>query len=313
MDAGDVAMKRSIGVTLSAVVTILGSVLTALFGVLMLVNSTVQWGGDPDEPPYVRVAGFVMAGVMFALTAWGVTTAIGLIRLRRWARVCILVFSVFMAFCFGSAAVVMAFVPLPSPPNAPPGLMTGVRIGIVCVYGLLTLIGGWWLYLFNRASVVAQFAPGPPPARPLSVSMIAWLLLFGGVACFVNTWLPFPAMLFGFMITGWSAKAAYLVLSLLQLWLGVGLLRLRPLSRVLTIGFFALGALNGVSMAFLPGAAARMMEAMAALPASMRQPPSADFPLPLAVIAVTTVFTCSVPIWFLVRSRVAFLKAPPTQ
>ena len=304
-------MKRSIGVTLSAVVTILGSVLTALFGVLMLMSFWVSRGGGPEVPPYARVAGLVMAGLMFALAAWGVTTAVGLIRLRRWARVCILVFSALMVLMFGSAAVVMAVVPLPSPPNAPPGLMTGVRIGIVCVYGILALIGGWWFYLFNRASVVAQFAPGPPPARPLSVSVIAWFVLFGGVFCLAYTWLPFPAMLFGLTMTGWSAKAVYLVLGLLQLWLGVGLLRLRPLSRVLAIGFFALGALNGVSMALLPGFAARMTAAMAALPASMRQPSPADFPLPLAAIAVTTAITCSVPIWFLVRNRSAFEQASP--
>jgi hypothetical protein len=225
--------------------------------------------------------------------------------------VCILVFSVFMVLMFGSGAFMMAFMPMPSPPGGPSGLMTGVRIGIVCVYGILALIGGWWLYLFNRASVVAQFAPGPPPARPLSVSVIAWVLVFGGVACFVYTWLPFPAMLFSFMITGWSAKAAYLLLSLLQLWLGAGLLRLRPLSRVLTIGFFAFGALNGLSFALLPGSAARMMQAMANPPASMRQPTPADFPLPLVPIAVTMVITCGVPIWFLVRRRNAFVKAPP--
>jgi hypothetical protein len=190
-------------------------------------------------------------------------------------------------------------------------LITGLRIGIVCIYGMLALIGGWWLYLFNRAAVVAQFAPGPPPARPLSVSMIAWLLLVGGIACLVYTWLPFPAMLFGFMIKGWPAIALYLLLGLLQLWLGIGLLRLRPLSRVLTIGFFLLGALNSISFALLPGAAARMMEAIANLPPSMRQPPPADFPLPLASIAVTMLITCGVPIWFLVRSRNAFVKAPP--
>jgi hypothetical protein len=262
-------------------------------------------------PPYAEVAGLVTAGLMLALAAWGVTTAIGLIRLRRWARVCILIFSVFMVLTFGSGALVMAFLPLPSLPSAPPSLMTGLRIGIVCIYGILALLGGWWLYLFNRAAVVVQFAPGPPPARPLSVSMIAWLLLFGGIVCFVYTWLPFPVMAFGIAITGWPAITIYLLLGMLQLWLGIGLLRLRPLSRVFTIGFFLLGALNSLAFALLPGSAARMMEAMANLPPSMRQPPPADFPVPVAYFAVMTAFTCGVPIWFLVRCRNAFVKAPP--
>ncbi len=305
-------MKRSIAVTLSAVVTIIGSVLTALFGVAMLVPFAMSQSTGPGTPPYARVAGLVMAGVMFALSAWGIATAVGLLRLRRWARVCILVFSVFMALCFGSGALVMAFLPLPSPPNAPPGLMTGIRIGIVCLYGILALIGGWWLYLFNRAAVVAQFAPGPPPVRPLSVSMIAWFLLVGGVVCLVYTWLPFPAMLFGFIIKGWPAITIYLLLGLLQLWLGIGLLRLRPLSRILTIGFFLLGGLNSLAFALLPGFAARMTEAMGSLPVSMRQPLPADFPMPLGAIAVTTVITCGVPIWFLLRRRDAFIQVPPS-
>ena len=207
--------------------------------------------------------------------------------------------------------MVMAFLPLPAPPNAPSGLMTGLRIGIVCIYGFLSLIGGWWLYLFNRAAVVAQFAPGPPPARPLSVSVIAWFLLFGGVVCFAYSWLPFPAMLFGFTITGWHAKAAYLLLGLLQLWLGIGLLRLRPLSRVLTIGFFLFATLNSLALVLLPGTAARMTEAMGVLPASMRQSLPPDFPMPLGAMAVTTIITCGVPIWFLVHCRSAFVKAPP--
>ena len=249
-------MKRSAGVTISAVVTLVGSLLTALCGVAMLVPFAVSQSTGPGTPPYARVAGLVMAVLMFVLAAWGIATAVGLFRLRRWARVCILVFSVFMVLTFGSGAIVMAFLPLPSPPNAPPGLMTGIRIGIVCTYGILALIGGWWLYLFNRASVVAQFAPGPPPARPLSVSVIAWFLVCGGVICFLYTWLPFPAMLFGFIIKGWPALTFYLLLGLLQVALGIGLLRLRPLSRVLTIGFFLFGALNSLSFALLPGFAA---------------------------------------------------------
>ena len=102
-----------------------------------------------------------------------------------------------------------------------------------------------------------------------------------------------------FALTAWGVTTA------------IGLIRLRPLSRVLTIGFFAFGALNGLSFALLPGSAARMMQAMANLPASMRQPTPADFPLPLVPIAVTMVITCGVPIWFLVRRRSAFVKAPP--
>jgi hypothetical protein len=304
-------MKRSIGVTLSAVVTILGSALMALFGALMFIGFMAMPGDNPDIPSYARVAGLVMAGVMLALAAWGITTAVGLLRLRRWARVCILVFSAVMALCCGSAALVTAFAPMPSPPNVPPGLMTGVRIGLVCFYGILTLIGGWWLYLFNRAAVVAQFAPGPPPARPLSVSIIAWFLVFGVVVCFAYVWFPFPAVLFSFAIAGWPARTVYLLYALLQLWLGIGLLRLRPLSRVWAIGYFVFGLLNGFSFAVLPGAAARFAEAMAAMPLAMRQPDPMSFPLPLVPYALLIAFLCAVPIWFLARNRSAFVKAAP--
>ena len=48
---GDTAMKRSIGVTVSAVVTIVGSVFTALFGVLMLAPFAMSQSDSPEAPP----------------------------------------------------------------------------------------------------------------------------------------------------------------------------------------------------------------------------------------------------------------------
>jgi hypothetical protein len=44
------SMRRCIGVTLSAVVTILGSVLLALLAALLLVGYIVSRGDDPDMP-----------------------------------------------------------------------------------------------------------------------------------------------------------------------------------------------------------------------------------------------------------------------
>ncbi len=76
-----------------------------------------------------------MCFVLLGLAAWGITTAVGLFRLRVWSRWSILVFSSLLAFMGGSTALMMAFIPLPPTPGVSPGIMTGIKIGIAAFYG----------------------------------------------------------------------------------------------------------------------------------------------------------------------------------
>src|SRR5579859_2412818 len=102
-------MKRPFGVIASAIFTLLGSLLMfalfALMGVATLVSK--------DMPPEAKL-GLPLALALFGgLGAWGITTAIGLFRLRNWARISIIVFSVFLALTGIVTGPVVLFIPPP--------------------------------------------------------------------------------------------------------------------------------------------------------------------------------------------------------
>lgn len=306
-------MKRSIGVTLSAIATILGATALLLLAGLMLATSFVQ-RSEPAPSAFLRWSLLVFSFLLLAFGAWGITTAVGLFRLRAWSRWSILVFSGLLAILGGSSALMMAIVPMPPPPDTPPIVMTAVKFGIVCFYAFMALIGGWWLYFFNTAGTKAQFAaggaPATPPRRPVSVSVIAGLLLFGALMCLVFGFLPFPAALFGMIVTGWPARIVYLAISVIQLGLGVGLLRLQPLSRTLAIAFFAYGVVNVALVALLPGYSERIAAASTSiLPAEVRQASSYYTTVSgmWAGLLFGLIFN-GLAIWFLLRRREAFVK-----
>src|SRR5262245_38490549 len=88
------------------------------------------------------IVGLAMFGI---LGVWGTTTAIGLFRLRNWARISILIFAGFLALMGLFSGPVLLL--MPPPPGAPPNY-DAVRILIVGVYGGLGVLGLFWLYYF---------------------------------------------------------------------------------------------------------------------------------------------------------------------
>ncbi|MGD0578722.1 MAG: hypothetical protein ABSC08_07320 [Bryobacteraceae bacterium] len=304
-------MRRSIGVTLSAIASILGSVLLLLM-VLLVTVSALLLPNDPAMTSQTRVAALIGGAVLFLFSAWGIATAVGLFRLCAWARWSMLAFSVLLTFIGAATALCLLFVPLPRTPGVPPAFGRAILAGIAGFYALLALIGGFWLYYFNTAGVKTQFSGAgpaqPPGGRPFSVTMIAWLMVSGGAMCAILAFLPLPAVLGGWIVPGWAARFTYAGIALIELWLGWGLLRLRPLSRVLSIAFFVLGAVNSLLFAFLPGADARIAASLAVFSPGLQYSSGTQFPSLIGSIA--TVPFSAVVIWFLVKCRPAFHPAP---
>jgi len=118
---------------------------------------------------------------------------------------------------------------------------------MLIVYGMPLLMGIWWLVLFSRKSVKAQFRgtttsadPGLPqkPACPLPISVLAWFYITSILNLLFLPFLPFhvPIFVFGRVLPG-SVGLAVLILSCLAFSLaGIGLLKLKPWSYSLTIG-----------------------------------------------------------------------------
>jgi hypothetical protein len=294
----------------AAVAAILGSGLFVLMGLAMLFTAFVPIP-RPAVPPFLKIVTFVMSFVMLAVAAWGITTAVGLFRLRSWSRWSILVFSALLAFMGGSSALMMAVIPFPPSPQVLPQVMDGIKIGITFFYGVLALIGAFWLFYFNTARVRSQFGTGAaaegPGGRPLSVSIIAWLALVGGVFCAGAAFSPFPGMVFGLIFTGWAARVFYLVFAAMEIWIGTGLLRLNPLSRRVAIGMFGYTILNSALFVLLPGYAERVHMMLELFPSSAPATPGFDPASSMGASIILGTVVSVVPILFLIARRQAFL------
>ncbi|HEX8765911.1 MAG TPA: hypothetical protein VF740_12160, partial [Candidatus Acidoferrum sp.] len=161
-------MRRSTGITISAAVVIAGSAFTFLCGALMLLGSAVmsKSGHAPNVPVPVDIGSILIgeAIFVFAFAGWGLATGIGLIYLKRWARISILIFAGILAFFSLFSIVVLAFIPIPDAPNSnlPSNFTSIVRVGMGLFYGAFGVLGGFWLYFFNKRSAKAQFQTAQP-------------------------------------------------------------------------------------------------------------------------------------------------------
>lgn len=280
-------MKRSAGVTVIAVLALVGSAFTLLVGVGMLVAVAIVPAPEstefPGSPMLFRII-LVFASLMYLLpAARGIFTGIGLLRLKNWARISTIVFSVLLILMGGFTALMSLIVPLPvtTHSDVDPAVMSGIRMASGAFWLTLLGIGIWWVVYFNRPKVKHQFGhvtvmgesiPQPSPLqaplepyepatsnRPLSITIIAWFLLAGCVFIPLSLLLHAPAMLFTKLLTGWSAVLLFLVLAVSQLCIGIGLLRLWSAARVAAIVYFCFGFVNTAFFYFAPGGHARML------------------------------------------------------
>ena len=198
-----------------------------------------------------------------------VVTGIQVMRLRNWARVSMLVIAGCLLF-FGLMGIVVmcvsAFVSIPMQPTVPQGLLFAV---LAVTYGIPTAISIWWLILFTRRSVVAQFqaltALEPPrapstlsvfnnPDCPLAVRIVGWYL---GSFIILVPFIPFlpksiPAILFGHVFFGAAAVAVYLFNFAIISIPGIGLLLLKRWSYPFTFASQLLTCANAVSSTHSP-------------------------------------------------------------
>jgi hypothetical protein len=334
-------MKRSTGVTVIAVLSLIGSILTLLMGIvlalLMLFASAPSSNDLPGSPMFFKViiVGVVLIYLLLAL--WGILTSVGLLWLKNWARVSIIVFSVLLILMNGFGALLSLSVPF-SLPNKPAdaSAMAGARIFMGGFSLALLGIGIWWLVFFTRARVKEQFVPalagGPmqqaadatqvpyrqsitPGERPLSITILAWFLLAGCLFIPLNLWLHFPALLFTELVRGWPATTYYLAVAVLHLYLGIGLLRLQPTARKVGIAYFIFCFANSAVFNFAPGSRARVLALLEAtrsvFPVWMHSAFQIDPTPQLIGGAVFGLAALTVPLYLLITRRQAFARALP--
>ena len=136
-------MSRSIGVTISAVLVLLGSLFWLLLHLLVLVFQPTE----PTLPPALRFAGIFATLSMVLSSVWGVPTAIGLFRLKRWARISLLIFAGLLVYTGAITVILMLLVTLPAQLSEEQQTLT--RTAAIVIFSPLVGIGIWWLYLFH--------------------------------------------------------------------------------------------------------------------------------------------------------------------
>ncbi len=310
--------SRSIGVSLSAVFLFLISLLSLACGTL--TGATILFGELPGDAVMPWMKYFLVGYVFFilVLTVWEMVTAIGLFWLQPWARISILVAGGLMIF-FGltSLPVVIAF-PFLMPEGFPERAFLPVAIGLGGFYLAIALVGGWWIYLFTRKSVYAQFekpatslasAAAPRrPSPPLSISVIAWLLLLTCWMFPAMSFLRLPVVLLGKVITGVGAVAVDFAYGFLLLYIGLGLLKRQRLAHTAAVCYFVFAILNALVFAFSPSYEEINAAMNSSFPEELQMYSGGTPLMPRWLVVMLGLIPSAVPLWFLVTRRKTFLQ-----
>jgi len=202
--------------------------------------------------------------VFFFLSALVVAVAgVEVIRLRRWARMAMLVVAACLLF-FGLIGIVVILFTIFVAAPVPAVSKTVLAAVLSFIYGVPVAIAVWWLILFSKRSVREQFEgtaptlPAPPgrsvlnnPRCPLAVRIVGWYL-----ASFVLVipFLPFvpaylPAYYFGYVFRGPAATLLLILQFALLSVPGIGLLLLKRWSYPVVLASQAVLCVNAVSAA----------------------------------------------------------------
>lgn len=298
-------MRRPVGVTASAIVAILGSIVALILAMLMVAALFIE---PPQSQQRPQAQDAIPAAIAFALLAGlGFWTSAGLFRLSPRARTSILVFAGFLAGTSIFGLLVTTALPMPAKYSVETAQT--LRQIMVAFFGIPLAIGVWWLIQFNTASTKAAFASSPAePAspRPLSITIIAWASILGGVSSLLAILTAGPVFLFGASFSGWTAGVIYAVFAALTLYIGKGLLELREEARILAIGWFGFSFLHMAVVTLVPPLRRRMLDLQQTLA------PGEPTPIPFnSSMLMNGAFTIGAivaggAIWFLIRNRDAF-------
>jgi len=316
-------MNRSRGVTASAVVVFIGSgfaLLAALITALALAITprTVQ----QPELPIGMTIGILVSEAGFAV--WGIVSGIGLLGLRQWARISVLVFSGFLLLATVPALVIVPAMPMPHTADMPDNFYFFMKMFLVLIYAIPAAIGTWWLFFFNKRSVKDQFrgmeagvsALSSPQAteRPISILIIGWFMVIGACMTLPMPLLHFPMIFMGLLLTSWRGALLIEVWCAAQLIAAIGLLKFRAWGRTLSICILLFGILNVLVTLLLPGRDAKIEEVLAIVQERMGLPITSPvvfrsmmhFSFWAGLFLATAVI--AVELWFVVTRKQAFYR-----
>ena len=321
-------VKRSAGITITAVLAFIGSAIALFAAALMSLTFTIAIpnGKLPHGFGYIAIFSVL---IMVLTAAWGVASGVGLLNLREWSRISVLVFSALLLTVAFPGCFMVLFAKFPVPANSPDvelaqRTMWITRMFGVAMYAFLAALAGGWLYYFNLRNVKAQFVArhvagagldlesatriGPySGGRPLSITIIAGFLMLGALSLPLFLVFRFPMMFLGFFFTGPAAALIILTYAAVQAALAYGLWELKPWGRSLSIYYFNFAIFNAVISVILPGAESRYEQMIAAIQSTMNLPAAPAQPhFPLWIALFFSLPFIGIQLWFLIASKPAF-------
>jgi len=247
----------SSAVVAAAIVGILVSLFTILIAVATIAGMSMMPPNNSSAiPPLAKQLAVATMGLFGGLAIFGIFTSVGVLRLKKWARVSMLVWGGVMAAFCGVILLFMAFAPFPDMPADTSVNFPFLRILICVVYGIPFLIGFWWLLLFNQSRVKEQFLAVAPsdgqlaapqqPRCPLPLAILAGFSIFSAGFSLLLPFTNFPVnvILFGYRVHGAFGVALFYLAAGLVLLGATGMLRLKRWSYPLMLGqyFFWMGS-----------------------------------------------------------------------
>jgi len=229
--------------------------MAAVTGVTMLAGAAGMPGARGAAAPDPRM---ILPGIFFylLLAAYYISTGIGSIRVRRWARPIVLIVSwLWLVSGVVSLAMTSLFLPRFMEQARPPGIdsqMMSFAQG--CAFVLLAvfyvILPGIFITVYGSAGVRATFETRDRLPRwtdrcPTPVLGICLLLAYSAVALLVGAASGLP--LFGLGLSRPAAVAVCLALAAVLPFLALATYRLRPWAWWALLGLWILGALSSAS------------------------------------------------------------------
>jgi hypothetical protein len=327
-------LKRPAGITIGAVLVFVGSAITLFAGAMMALSFVIATPNGNLPHGFIYIATSLVLGAV-AFGAWGIASGLGLLKLREWSRISVIVFSILLLALSVPGFLMMFLVKIPVPASSPDPrtaerIAAITRLGGAGVYALLTVLAVMGLLYFNSKSVKAEFAsrratpsldldsalrPGPySGGRPLSITIIAGLMALGTLSLpLYLAVFQFPMMFLGFFFTGPTAALIIFGFAVVQGAIAYGLWHMQPWARSLAIYYFNFAIFNAIISVILPGAQTRYENALAIMQSQMSFPapaPANPMHFPMWLSLVFSLPYIAVQLWFLIASKPAFEKQP---
>jgi hypothetical protein len=269
------APRRPIGLILAAIALALMTCMGLLSGAMMVLVSTFIHSPETAQFPAIKMIGIGIGVLTLLISGFCVWTVVGLFRVRKWARISILIlgglvalFALLGALSSVVAALGQSMVPQSSP-GLPPGTMKIVLLGTAAFYFCVGLIGVWWLVYFNLRRVRAVFTAygalrrngvaSPPSmwidpnvqrhsAIGILVNCLAALYILGAVSGLVCAFLHLPLFFLGHIFHGTPAALFLLITSAIGIGIATGLVRRMKVAWIAALVFNALGVISELAL-----------------------------------------------------------------